>query len=104
MDDHATVAPASSKPWLFAKGNTEYRARKDRITERVAALAADYVADSALAQQLLEIAAIHLDSAARARNSVLRSRATRMATKVLGQLERKPKPQPTLDELLKDVW
>jgi hypothetical protein len=46
MDDQATVAAPSLKLWLFAKGNTEYRARKDRIADRVAQLAAEFDATS----------------------------------------------------------
>jgi hypothetical protein len=72
MDDHTTVAPSSAKPWLFAKGNTEYRARKDRIADRVAQLATEYEAGSAVAKQLLEIAAVHLDTAARTHSNALR--------------------------------
>jgi membrane-bound ClpP family serine protease len=92
MDDQAVVAPSSDKPWLFAKGNTEYRARKDRIAERVAQLATEYEADSAVSKQLLEIAAVHLDTAARTHSNVLRGRSTRLAMKVLDRLERKPQP------------
>jgi hypothetical protein len=90
MDDQATVTPPLDKPWLFAKGNTEYRTRKDRIAERVAQLATEYDANSAVSKQLLEIAAVHLDQAAMARNNALRSRSTRLAMKVLDRLERKP--------------
>jgi hypothetical protein len=95
MDDSATVAASSDKPWLFRQGNTQYRARKQRIAERVAALATEYVATSAVSKQLLEIAAVHLDTAARTHSSALRGRATRLAVKVLDRLERKP--QETLN-------
>ena len=104
MDDQAVVAPPSDKPWLFAKGNTEYRARKVRIAERVAALALEYNATSALAKQLLEIAAVHLDTASVARSNSLRSRSTRLAMRVLDRLERKPQPPKpgAFDQYVKD--
>jgi hypothetical protein len=104
MDDQAVVTPSLDKPWLFTKGNTEYRARKDRIIERVAALALEYNATSALSKQLLEIAAVHLDTAARAHSNALRSRATRLAMRVLDRLERKPQPPKpgAFDQYVKD--
>jgi len=92
MDDQATVAASTDKPWLFAKGNTEYRARKDRIADRVAQLATEYEAASSVSKQLLEIAAVHLDTAARTHSNALRARATRLAMKLLDRLERKPQP------------
>src|SRR6516225_2162871 len=102
MDDQAIVTPMSDKPWLFSKGNSEYARRKLRIAERVAALALEYNATGALAKQLLQIAATHLDAASMARSNSLRSRSTRLALKVLGQLERKPPPpKPTFDDFVR---
>ena len=69
MDDQAIVTPTSDKPWLFSKGNSEYARRKLRIAERVAALALEYNATGALAKQLLQIAATHLDAASMARSA-----------------------------------
>jgi hypothetical protein len=85
----------------FTAGNTEYRAKRNRIAALVEQLSADYAATSGTAKALLRVAAEHLDAAAHARNNVLRSRATRMAAKTLALLRPAPEPPlPTLDELL----
>jgi hypothetical protein len=85
----------------FTAGNSEYRAKRLRIAALVEQLAADYAATSATAKQLLRIAAEHLDTAAHARNNVLRSRATRMAAKTLALVRPAPEPPlPTLEEML----
>jgi len=85
----------------FTAGNSEYRAKRVRIAALVEQLAADYAATSGTAKALLRVAAEHIDAASRARNNVLRSRATRMAAKTLALLRPAPEPPlPTLDEML----
>jgi hypothetical protein len=74
-------------------GHNEWGARKRRIAALTEQLAAEYKADSPVARKLLLIAATHLDQAATTRNSSLRGRATRLASKVLDRLERRPQPE-----------
>jgi hypothetical protein len=94
MDDRATAAAPTDKPWLFARGNTAYRARQDRIAAKFAELAEEYDTSGAATRSLLRVAATHLYAAEAARNSLLRSRATRAALKILATLQRKPEPPP----------
>src|SRR6516165_7911707 len=104
MDGSATGAAAGhDKLGRLVPGHTEWQARKLRLAALVEQLSIDYDSRSATAQQLLAIAAAHLDQAARARSSALRGRATRLAAKTLGLLERKQKPQRTVtvDDLLR---
>jgi hypothetical protein len=57
----------------FANGNTEYRAKQQRIAEKARQLALDY--DPSPSQQmLLSIIARHLDDAERARSAERRTR------------------------------
>jgi hypothetical protein len=85
----------------FVAGNTEYRARQQRIAERVRQLALDY--DPSPSQRiLLPILARHLDDALRARSAIARTRATNAARRLLKDIPRKPLPAqlPTARELL----
>ena len=84
----------------FVSGNTEYRAKQQRIAERVQQLALDY--DPSPSQQmLLAIIARHLDDAERARTAERRVRAGNAANRLLRQIPRKPEPPvPSLQELL----
>jgi len=97
------TAAGHDKLGRLVPGHSEWRARKRRLAVLVEQLAVEYVATSHIARQLLSIAAAHLDQAARARSSALRGRATRLAAKTLGLLERKQKPQRTVtvDDLLR---
>jgi len=103
MDGSATGATEGhDKLGRLVPGHTEWQARKLRLAALVEQLSADYDSRSATARQLLEIAAAHLDQAARARSSVLRGRATRLAAKVLDRLERRPQPpKPGFDQYVK---
>jgi hypothetical protein len=87
-------------------GHSEWQARKLRLAALVEGLGREYDAASPIAQQLLQIAATHLDQAARARNSAQRARATRLATRVLDRLERKPQPPKlnAFDQYVKDKY
>ena len=66
----------------FVNGNTEYRAKQKRLAERLAQLMADYDA-SPTQQQLLAIAAKHLDEAATTRRPERRVSATNAAQRIL---------------------
>ena len=59
------TAPHDQKSGRFAPGNTEYRAKRLRVAERVNQLAAEYNARSPVTLQLLRVAAEHLDQAER---------------------------------------
>jgi hypothetical protein len=91
---------AKKRPWHFARGNSQYHAKKLRVQERFVELLTEYDAKSATAQTLLRIAAQHLDQAITTRNSKTRRSATRAAAKVLAMVAKKPPPEPTLDEAL----
>ena len=75
----------------FVNGNTEYRARKDRLAERVRQLALDL--DPSPSQcMLLPIIARHLDDAERGRSAIARTRATNAARRLLKDIPRRPGP------------
>jgi hypothetical protein len=77
----------------FANGNTEYRAKQQRIAEKARQLALDY--DPSPSQQmLLSIVARHLDDAERARTAERRVRAGNAANRLLRLIPRKPEPPP----------
>jgi hypothetical protein len=84
----------------FVSGNTEYRAKQQRIAEKVRRLSLDY--DPSPSQQmLLPIIARHLDDAQRARSAERRVRAGNAANRLLRSIPRKPEPPlPSLRELL----
>ena len=90
MDDSSAVTTSSDKPWLFQSGNSEYRAKKRRIAERLAQLVADYN-PSPSQKQLLVVVAGHLDDAERCRSAIARTRATNAARRLLKDIPRKPK-------------
>ena len=89
MDDSSSVTTSSDKPWLFQSGNSEYRAKKQRIAARLAQLIADH--DPTPSQkQILAVVAHHLDDAERARSLVQRVRAGNAARRLLRDIPRKP--------------
>jgi len=91
MDDSSTVTTSSDRPWLFQSGNSEYRAKKQRIAARLAQLIADH--DPTPSQkQILAVVAHHLDDAERARSLVQRVRAGNAARRLLKDIPRKPPP------------
>jgi hypothetical protein len=101
MDDSSSVATSRDRPWRFQAGNTEYRAKRDRIAARLAQLIADH--DPTPSQkQILAVVANHLDDAERARSLVQRVRAGNAARRLLKDIPRKPPPAqlPTARELL----
>ena len=105
MDGSATgTAEGHDRAGRLVPGHSEWAARKRRLAALVEQLSNDYDSRSAIARQLLQVAAVHLDQASRARNSVIRARATRLAAKVLDRLERKPQPPKpgALDQYIAD--
>ena len=78
----------------FTNGHSEYRARKDRLAERVRQLTLDYDPGPAQ-QQLLPIIARHLDDAERARTAERRVRAANAARRLLKDIPRKPRSPPS---------
>jgi hypothetical protein len=99
MDGSASGAVAHhDRRGRFANGNTEYRAKQQRIAEKARQLALDY--DLSPSQRmLLPIIARHLDDAERARSAERRVRAGNAANRLMRQLKRKERPLPTLKEL-----
>jgi hypothetical protein len=99
MDGSAGGAMASHDPISghFLPRNTEYRAKQQRLKERVARLRLEYD-DS----PLLVAVARHLDEAERGRTALTRTRASNAACRLLKQLARKPGPSlpATLEEYL----
>jgi hypothetical protein len=94
---HGSVSGASAahdaRTGHFLPGNTEHRARQDRLAALLVELRVQY------SGVLLPIIARHLDDASRARTAVLRQRAANAAARLLAKCERKTKPIPTLREL-----
>jgi hypothetical protein len=84
----------------FINGHSEYRARKDRLAERVRQLILDY--DPSPSQRmLLPIIARHLDDAERARTAERRVRAGGAADRLLRLIpKRKQEPVMSARELL----
>jgi len=76
----------------FVNGHSEYAARRRRVADRLRELCVDYDNSSPTNQQLLSIAAQHLDDAAVTRVAAKRARSTRAAMKILDRVSRKPPP------------
>jgi len=91
----------NSESGRFTNGHSEYRARKDRLAERVRQLTLD-LDPSPSQEMLLPIIAGHLDDAERCRSALARTRATNAARRLLKDIPRKPLPAqlPTARELL----
>jgi hypothetical protein len=103
MDGSNVSATAShDRNGKFAAGNTEYRARRDRITERYHQLLAEYGDVTDAQRQLLRVVARHLDEAERSKSSVIRTRASRCASQILKLFPKPKAPAPrgpaTVDE------
>jgi hypothetical protein len=75
----------------FTAGNTEYRAKQQRLAEIVQSLAAEY--DPTPSQvRLLAIIARHMDDAERSRTAERRVKASNTVRRLLKDLRRKPQP------------
>jgi hypothetical protein len=95
--DGSEIGTASDHDQLgrFTNGNSEYRARKDRLAERVRRLTLDF--DPSPSQQmLLPIIARHLDDAQRARTAERRVRAGNAANRLLRLIPRRKRPEEPL--------
>ena len=98
--DHRTQSAHHRRTGRFVARNTAYRARQDRIAEKLTALRATYDASTAGDMALLATAAVHLCDADIARSRVSRTRATNSALRLLALVPRLAKALPTIDELL----
>jgi hypothetical protein len=100
MDGSASGAVAHhDRRGRFANGNTEYRAKQQRIAEKARQLALDY--DPSPSQQmLLPIIAKFLDAAERGRTVERRARAANTANRLLRQLKRKEPPLRTVSQMI----
>ena len=95
MDGSAAGAVAHhDRRGRFASGNTEYRAKQQRIAEKARQLALDYNPSPSQQMLLLLIIARHLDDAERARSAERRVRAGNAANRLLRLIPRKPEPPP----------
>ena len=106
MDDSLAETTSSDKPWLFRPGNSEYRAKKQRIAARLEQLLADHDPTSSQ-RQLLAIIAGHLDDAERARSLVQRVRAGNAARRLLKDIPRRPllaPHPPAATDFEKSLW
>jgi hypothetical protein len=98
----AGLAVAHDRLGRFVAGHSEYRAKRERIAERVRQLSLDYDA-SPSQRMLLPIIAAHLDDAERARSHDKRTRATNTAQRLLKLLKVKERPLPTMAEIMSGV-
>jgi hypothetical protein len=104
MDGSATGTTSGhdERSGRFTNGHSEYRARKDRLAERVRQLTLDF--DPSPSQQmLLPIIARHLDDAERARTAERRVRAGNAANRLLRLIPKRTRreaPLTTARELL----
>ena len=93
MDGSASGTASGHNPrsGRFTKGQSEYRARKDRLAGIVQTLAAEF--DPTPSQvRLLPIIARHMDDAERARPAERRIRASNTVRRLMRDLKRKPPP------------
>jgi hypothetical protein len=100
---HGTHSGRNRRTGRFTARNRVYKARLDRIAEKLNALRQTYDATSPGDMALLATAALHLADAEVARSRLSRTRATNSALRVLRHVHRKPAPPPpTLAEMLAD--
>jgi hypothetical protein len=104
MDGSApgTISRHDRRSGRFLAGNTEYRAKQQRIVEKVRQLNLDY--DPSPSQRmLLPIIARHLDDAERARSAERRFKASNTANRLLRSIPRRKRKKqlavPSLQEL-----
>ena len=95
MDGSANGTEHDPLSGRFQPGNSEWRAKKRRLAERLAQLIAEYDTSPALLQ-VLTIAARHLEDAERGRTPLIRTRASNAARRLLADLPRKKKRAPAL--------
>jgi len=96
MDGSASgTAPAHDELGRFRAGNSEYRARLQRLAERARQLALD-LDPSPSQRQLLPIIARHLDDAERARTAERRVRAGNAANRLLRLIPKRQRQEERL--------
>lgn len=104
MDGSGTgLALAHDRLGRFVTGHSEYRARKERLAEKVRQLAVDYDLSAPSQRMLAPIIAAHLDDAERARSQDKRTRAANTAQRLLKLLKAKERPLPTMAEIMSGV-
>jgi hypothetical protein len=104
MDGSAigTAAGHDKRSGRFINGHSEYRARKDRLAERVRQLTLDF--DPSPSQQmLLPIIARHLDDAERARTAERRVRAGNAANRLLRLIPKRQRREAPTD-FEREMW
>ena len=98
----AGLAVAHDRLGRFVTGHSEYRAKQQRIAEKVRQLGLDY--DPSPSQRmLLPIIARHIDDAERARSAERRVRAGNAANRLLRLLKHKELPLRTVEQLLAEA-
>ena len=96
MDGSASgTAPAHDELGRFRAGNSEYRARLQRLAERARQLALD-LDPSPSQRQLLPIIARHLDDAERARTAERRVRSGNAANRLLRLIPKRQRQEERL--------
>jgi len=104
MDGSASgTVPAHDELGRFRAGNSEYRARLQRLAERVRQLALD-LDPSPSQRQLLPIIARHLDDAERARTAERRVRAGNAANRLLRLIPKREEERLVSARELLDRW
>src|SRR5215831_2569625 len=104
MDGSASgTAPAHDELGRFRAGNSEYRARLQRLAERARQLALD-LDPSPSQRQLLPIIARHLDDAERARTAERRVRAGNAANRLLRLIPKREEERLVSARELLDRW
>jgi hypothetical protein len=94
MDGSASgTVSAHDELGRFRAGNSEYRAKKQRLAEIVQTLAAEFDPTPSQAR-LLPIIARHMDDAERARTAERRIRASNTVRRLMRDLKRKPPLAP----------
>jgi hypothetical protein len=98
MDGSAngTAAGHDSASGQFLPQNSEYRAKRLRLAERLAKLRLDYDPNPSQ-EMLLVVIASALDDAERARSAVVRTRAANTARRLLRDIPRKSGPRSPAD-------
>jgi hypothetical protein len=103
MDGSATgTAAAHDELGRFRAGNSEYRARLQRLAERVRQLTLD-LDPSPSQRQLLPIIARHLDDAERARTAERRVRAGNAANRLLRLIPKRQRQEAPTD-FEREMW
>jgi hypothetical protein len=99
MNDSPSVLSHAAQPWRFQPGNTKYRAKQERVAQRLAQLMAEYDTSPAFVQ-VLSIVARYLDDAERCQTVERRVLAANSARRLLRDIPRKKRVTPSLQAAL----